>query len=206
MAKEKNGTTKQADKATTAQAKQKTSTIHKVETIDAWDKYVSTSGVVVMTVYLVIISILLLYAIFQFWPHQNQSRSSAQGVYFLLWQIPISTEMGLLAIVAFAGALGGQIHAIRSFVWYVGNRKLKVSWLVQYISTPFIAASLALIFYFVLRAVFIPMKSNAENVNAYGFAGLAGLVGLFSTMVVNKLRRIAGEILGPALHEEDSEA
>jgi len=99
-----------------------------------------------MTVYLVILSILLLYSIFQFWPHQNQPRGATQGVNFFVWQIPISTEMSLLAVVAFAGALGGQIHAIRSFAWYVGNRKLKVSWLVQYILTSFIAASLAIIF------------------------------------------------------------
>jgi len=206
MAKEKNGTIKQAGKTPPAQAKQKTLTTQKAETIDVWDKYVSPAGAVVMTVYLVILSILLLYSIFQFWPHQNQHRSATQGVYFFVWQIPISTEMSLLAVVALAGALGGQIHAIRSFAWYVGNRKLKVSWLVQYILTPFIAASLALIFYFVLRALFIPMNSNAENANTYGFVGLAGLVGLFSTMVVNKLRRMAVEILGLLQHEEDSAA
>jgi len=48
------------------------------------------------------------------------------------------------------------------------------------------------------------MNSNTENANAYGFAGLAGLVGLFSTMVMNILRRIAVEILGLLQHEEDS--
>ena len=117
MAKGKNGTTRQTDKTTPAQTKQKTSTTQKAETIDLWDKYVSPGGAVVMTAYLVILSILLLYSIFQFWPQLNQTRRATQEVYFLTWQIPISTEMSLLAVVALAGALGGQIHAIRSFAW-----------------------------------------------------------------------------------------
>ena len=196
MAKEKNGTTKQADKTTPAQAKQKSLTTHKGETLDVWDKSVSPAGTVAMTVYLVVLSILLMYAIFQFWPLQNQPKGVAQGVYFFVWQIPISTEMSLLAVVALAGALGGQVHALRSFAWYVGNRRLKVSWLVRYFLTPFVAASLALVFYFVMRAGFFPTNSTTQNINVYGFAGMAGLVGLFSGMAVEKLRRMAQELLG----------
>lgn len=202
MAKEKKGTTKQADKTTPAQARQKPLTTHKGETLDVWDKYVSPAGTVAMTIYLVMLSILLLYAIFQFWPSQPSTKA-AQQVKFLLWQIPISADLRLLAVVVFTGALGGQIHALRSFASYVGNRKLKVSWLVRYFLTPFVAASLALVFYFVMRAGFFPANSTAQNMNVYGFAGLAGLVGLFSTMAVNKLRRMVIELLGPLEKEED---
>ncbi len=203
MAKEKNGTTKQADKTTPAQAKQKTMTTHKGETIDVWDKYMSPAGTIAMTVYLVMLSILLLYAIFQFWPPQLSSKNATEPVVFLGQEIAISVELRLLAVIMFAGALGGQIHALRSFASYVGNRRLKVSWLVRYFLTPFVAASLALVFYFVIRAGFFPTNATAQNMNVYGFAGLAGLVGLFSTMAVNKLRRMAIELLGPLEKEED---
>ena len=202
MAKRETGTTKQIQKTTPAQAKQNTSTIHKAETLEVWDKYVSPAMAVVMTVYLVMLSILLIYAIFQFWPPQTQARASQQ-VEFLCWEIPISTDLRLLAVVVFAGALGGQIHALRSFASYVGNRRLKVSWLMQYFLTPFVAASLALVFYFVIRAGFFPTNTTTQNMNVYGFAGLAGLVGLFSTMAVNKLRRMAEELLGPPEEEKD---
>jgi hypothetical protein len=202
MAKETKGTTKQADKTTPAQAKQKTSTTYKAETLAEWDKYVSPAGVVAMTVYLIILTILLLYAILQFWP-QLPPAIKAQQVKFLCWRILISNELCLLAVVVFAGALGGQIHALRSFASYVGNRKLKVSWLVRYFLTPFVAASLALVFYFVIRAGFFTENTSAQNMNVYGFAGLAGLVGLFSTMAVSKLRRMAIELLGPLEKEED---
>ena len=202
MAKRETGTTKQIQKTTPAQAKQNTSTIHKAETLEVWDKYVSPAMAVVMTVYLVMLSILLIYAIFQFWPPQTQARASQQ-VEFLCWEIPISTDLRLLAVVVFAGALGGQIHALRSFASYVGNRRLKVSWLVRYFLTPFVAASLALMFYFVIRAGFFTANTMTQNMNIYGFAGLAGLVGLFSTMAVNKLRRMAEELLGPPEEEKD---
>jgi hypothetical protein len=203
MAGKKNGTTKRTDKATPAQANQKTSTTHKSETLDVWDKYVSPASAVAMTVYLVILSIVLLYGIFQFWPPQFPSKDTSQPVEFLSREIAISVELRLLAVVVFAGALGGQIHALRSFASYVGNRRLKVSWLVRYFLTPFVAAGLALVFYFVIRAGFFTANTTTQNMNVYGFAGLAGLVGLFSTMAVNKLRRMAIELLGPLEKEED---
>ena len=203
MAKEKKGTTKQTDKTTPTQAKQKALTTHKGETLEVWDKYVSPAETVVMTIYLVMLSILLLYAIFQFWPPQLPSKDAVQPVEFFGQEIAISVDLRLLAVVVFAGALGGQIHALRSFASYVGNRKLKVSWLVRYFLTPFVAASLALVFYFVIRAGFFPTNTTTQNMNVYGFAGMAGLVGLFSTMVVNKLRRMAIELLGPLENEGD---
>jgi len=202
MAKGKKETTKQANKATPAQSKQKPTTTHRGETLNEWDRYVSPAGTVAMTVYLVGLSILLFYAIFQFWPLLPPARASHQ-VKFVFWQIPISAELRLLAVVVFAGALGGQIHALRSFASYVGNRRLKVSWLVRYFLTPFVAASLALVFYFVIHAGFFPTNTTTQNMNIYGFAGLAGLVGLFSTMAVNKLRCMAIELLGPLEKEED---
>lgn len=202
MAREKNVTTKQAGKTTSTQTKQNTSIAHKAETLVVWDKFVSPPGAVAMTVYLIILTILLLYAILQFWP-QTPPATKTQQVKFLYWRIIISTELRLLAVVVFAGALGGQIHALRSFASYVGNRKLKVSWLVRYFMTPFVAASLSLVFYFVIRAGFFTANTTTQNMNVYGFAGLAGLVGLFSTMAVNKLRRMAIELLGPLETEQD---
>jgi hypothetical protein len=196
MAKEKNGTIKQTQKTTPAQAKQKSSITHKGETLDVWDKYVSPAGAVVMTVYLVMLSILLLYAIFQFWPSQLSSKDTAQPVEFFSQEIAISIELRLLAVVVFAGALGGQIHALRSFASYVGNRKLKVSWLVRYFLTPFVAASLALVFYFVIRAGFFTANTTNQDMNVYGFTGLAGLVGMFSGMAIEKLRSLAEQLLG----------
>lgn len=194
MAKEKNGTTKQTNQSVTA-AEQKQ--------CDVWAECVSPGGIICMAIYLVVLSILLVYAIFQFWPPQLPPEEVEKNVDFLSWKIPISVDLRLLAVVVLTGALGGQIHALRSFASYVGNRKLITSWLIQYILMPFVAASLALVFYFVMRAGFFPANTTPQDMNVYGFAGLAGLVGLFSTMAVNKLRRMAEELLGPLEKQED---
>ena len=203
MARETKGTTKQAGKTTPAQVKQQTMTTRTAETLVVWDKHVSPGCAVAMTVYLVILSILLIYAIFQFWPAEISSRNAVKPVEFFNQEIDVSVELRLLAVIVFAGALGGQVHALRSFSSYVGNRKLKVSWLVRYFLMPFVAASLALVFYFVIRAGFFTADAATRNMNVYGFAGLAGLVGLFSNMAVNKLRRMAVELLGPLEKEQD---
>jgi len=202
MAKEKNGTTKQAEEKPSKQTEQSVIAAERKQ-CDVWAECVSPGGIIFMTIYLVVSSILLVYAIFQFWPPQLPPEKVAKQVEFLYWKIPISVELRLLAVVVLTGALGGQIHTLRSFASYVGNRRLRTSWLIQYLLTPFAAASLALVFYFVMRAGFFPANSTTQNMNVYGFAGLAGLVGLFSTMAVNKLRRMALELLGPLEKEED---
>ncbi len=202
MAKEKNGTTKQAEKKPSKQTEQ-SATAAKQKQCDIFAECVSPGGIILMTIYLVVSSILLVYAIFQLWPPQLPPDKVARQVEFLYWKIPISVDLRLLAVVVLTGALGGQIHTLRSFSSFVGNRKLKTSWLIQYILMPFVAASLALVFYFVMRAGFFSANTTTQNMNVYGFAGLAGLVGLFSTMAVNKLRRMAIELLGPLEEEED---
>jgi len=200
MAKEKNETTNQAENQPSKQTEQ-SETAAEQKRCDVWAECVSPGGIIFMSIYLVVSSILLVYAIFQFWPPPEDE--VAKQVEFFYWKIPISADLRLLAVVVFTGALGGQIHTLRSFAWYVGNRRLMTSWLIQYILTPFVAASLALVFYFVMRAGFFPANSTTQNMNVYGFAGLAGLVGLFSTMAVNKLKRMAKELLGPLEKGED---
>ena len=47
------------------------------------------------------------------------------------WHFDIWDEVRLLLIVILAGALGSLVHTVRSVYWYVGNRKLKWSWLAS---------------------------------------------------------------------------
>ena len=202
MAMEKSGATKQAEKKPAKQTEQSETTAKEIQ-CDIFSECVSPGGIIFMAIYLIVLSILLVYAIFQFWPPQLSPEKVAKQVEFLYWKISISADLRLLAVVVLTGALGGQIHTLRSFVSYVGDRKLKASWLIQYILTPFMAAGLALVFYFVMRAGFFPTDSTTQDMNVYGFAGLAGLVGLFSNMAVNKLRRMAKELLGPVETDED---
>jgi hypothetical protein len=196
MAREAAGTRGPARAGRRGQSQKGAEIGEKQQWVDVWSGYVSPGGIIASAVYLIALSALLIYAIFQFWPGQLSQRGVAEAVRFFDTRISMSVELRLLAVVALTGALGGQIHVLRSFAWYVGNRQLKLSWLMQYFLTPFVAASLALVFYFVVRAGFISADASVASNNVYGFAGLAGLVGLFSSMAVNKLKHMAEELLG----------
>src|SRR4030042_38486 len=199
---ENNAATNQAEKNPANQPEQNEKAEEEIR-CGVFPECVSPGGIIFMSIYLVVISVLLVYAIFQFWPPQLEPEKVARQVEFLSWKIPISVELRLLVVIVLTGALGGQIHTLRSFVSYVGNRKLRASWLIQYFLTPFVGAGLALVFYFVIRAGFFPANSTTDDMNVYGFAGLAGLVGLFSNLAVNKLRCMAIELLGPGEKDDD---
>jgi hypothetical protein len=104
-------------------------------------------GILLIAGYLILMSIMLVYGIVQFWPGpvpENGVGPAALPVRFLFWSFSVSEEVRLLLIVALAGALGGQVRSLRSLAWYVGNRILRRSWLILYILTPLVGATLAL--------------------------------------------------------------
>jgi hypothetical protein len=151
-----------------------------------------------MLAYLILISSILFYGLIQFWPSPASAESSAQvyqQVTFFLWRFSISDEVRLLIIVTLVGALGGIVHALRSFYWYVGNRDLKYSWLPLYIIRPLVGATLAIVFYLVIRGGFFSPGATVEQTSPFGFAALAGLVGMFSEQAVLKLKELAETLL-----------
>jgi hypothetical protein len=118
-----------------------------------------------------------------------------QTVNFLGWQLKIWDEQRLLLLVLLAGALGSLIHDIRSVYWYIGNRELVKSWLAMYLLLPFAGATLALVFYLVVRGGFFSPKSGFNETSPFGFIALAVLVGMFSPQAVLKLKDVAETML-----------
>jgi len=105
--------------------------------------------------------------------------------------VSLNTSMFLIAL--FSGALGSLLHSLRSLYWYAGNRRLRWSWAIMYMLLPFSGAVLALIFYIIIRAGFLPSSGTTPTVPStpYGFAALGALVGLFSEEAVLKLKQVA---------------
>jgi hypothetical protein len=164
-------------------------------------------GIILTMAYLILFSILLLYGLVQLWPSSISAEKSApltSPVTFLLWTFCISDEVRLLLIVALAGALGGLVHALRSFYWYVGNRVLVRSWLAMYVLLPFVGATLGLVFYLVIRGGFFSPQATVEQTSPFGFAALAGLVGMFSQQAVLKLKQVVETLLTEAPKGEDA--
>src|SRR5215470_1803378 len=114
-----------------------------------------------------------------------------------LWKPWIWGETRLLIIVILAGAFGSLVHAIRSFYWYIGNRGLKWSWSVMYMLLPFSGGILAMLFYFVVRGGFFSAQSTIKDTSPFAFAAFSGLVGMFSSQAVEKLKQIAGTVFAP---------
>lgn len=162
-------------------------------------------GIILLTVYLILFSIFLIYSLVIFWPLPSPTEGSAQVspsviVTFLFWQFSsISGEIQLLLIVTLAGALGSMVHALRSLYWYVGHRKLMWSWALKYILLPFVGATMGLVFYVIVRSGFFsPQATVNKDISPYGFAALAIMAGLFSEQAVEKLRQVATTLLAEA--------
>ena len=98
-----------------------------------------------------------------------------------------SREVDLLWLVIVAGALGAFVYSARSFVDFVGNRMIRVSWSAWYLLYPLIGAALALIFYLVIRGGFLTSASKGSDINVYGLVAISGMVGMFSKQATNKL-------------------
>jgi hypothetical protein len=131
------------------------------------------------------------------------------GQYELQCQGPFSItlehsfEVRLLLLVLLAGALGSYIHATTSFVDYVGNRKLSANWVWWYLLRPYVGMTLALLFYFVVRGGFISVSAGGEDMNPFGIAALAGLVGMFSKQATDKLSEVFKTLFRAAEGEGD---
>jgi hypothetical protein len=105
---------------------------------------------------------------------------------------PPPSDADLILVVILAGALGGVIHAIRSFWWYVGNRELVWSWSLMYILLPFTGAAIATVFFLIVRGGFMDPPKDKEA--TLFVIAIAVLTGLFSQQAALKLADIANAV------------
>jgi hypothetical protein len=109
----------------------------------------------------------------------------------------------LLLLVIVAGILGAFVHGATSLADYIGNNNFNKSWSWFYLLRPAIGMALALVFYFVIRGGFLSTSGGAKDINPYGIAALAGLVGMFSKQATDKLSEVFGTLFRAAPGEGD---
>jgi hypothetical protein len=181
---------------------------------DTGAKCVPFAGILVLLLFAFALAALLLYALVAVWP---ESKTVAQGtgaaasqapannpIEFLGYRFKLSVDARFFTIVAIAGGLGGMVHTLRSLSWYIGNRHLKWSWVPFYVLLPVVGASCATLFYLVLRAGLFSSSTAAADANAYGFAAVGALVGLFTEQALEKLREVFSSILTSAPRGSDA--
>ena len=159
---------------------------------------VGPMGIAMITAYLIVCSVLLMYSVVVFWPAPappSGAAATSSPATFLAWTFSVPDESRLFLIVALAGALGSMVHSLRSLYWYIGNKELVLRWVTMYILLPFVGATLALVFYFVIRGGFFSPQTTVQQTSPFGFAALSGLVGLFSEQAVLKLKAVPDILL-----------
>jgi len=106
----------------------------------------------------------------------------------------INRELDLIWLVMLAGALGSFLHTAQSYSDYVGNQKLKASWVWWYCYRPFIGAGLAFVFYAAVRGGVMAIASGstakAAELNPFGVISVAAMVGMFSKAATMKLGEV----------------
>jgi len=163
-------------------------------------KAVKPAGIVLLALVILGLLAFAVYCLIAVWPVQPGVTGSTVS-YVAGIRLNLDQEHRLFVVVAVTGALGGLIHSARSLYAYVGDRALLRSWLLFYLSLPFIGAGLAVLFYLILRGGLI--TGSAAEVNFFGFAAISALVGLFTPEAALKLQEIFTTLLVSTPQERD---
>jgi hypothetical protein len=162
--------------------------------------YVGWGGVIAAMTLIGLLAASLAYMLVAFFPiDANTKRVVYFGAAFNL-----SHDTALFVMVLSAGGMGGCIHGLRSLTWYFGHADLRHRWMLMYCSLPFVGALLALIFYLLLRGGLLSAQTTGNDVNAYGFAAIGALVGLFSAQAAQMLLKVFSTIFSTVSPGSDS--
>lgn len=118
-----------------------------------------TIGIFSLGIYLHAVMAALVYLLVALWPEGASVHLSV----FCRSLAVLSRDQALLWSMAVLGAIGGNLHAISSFVAYVGNRTFVRSWVWWYVARAPVGISLALVMYFVLRGGLFPLAVPTSN-------------------------------------------
>jgi hypothetical protein len=144
----------------------------------------------------------LIYVLIKIWPKVPHGRGGGGGgaaragndkpvdLFWGLFEFNLLAETALIVVTAIMGGIGATVFIAVSFSDYVGNRRFAKSWIWFYLVRLFVGPALAVIFYFTLRGGFLATSSSGSDINPYGVAAMAGLVGLFSKQAGDKLRQV----------------
>lgn len=98
-----------------------------------------------------------------------------------------------LLVTMFAAGVGATITTILGFLDHASTLKdFKARFVPWYIARPLLGLLLGVVFYFVIKGGLLATvgSQNAEEIDVYGLAAFAALVGMFSKRAIEKLRDV----------------
>lgn len=180
--------------------------VQTIRSKDAPDSHFNLK-VTILGLYHLLMVLVLVYCLFKIWPNyttdDNGKVVAVNSINIFGEVISAGSEAGLLLLVMVAAALGSYIHASTSFVSYVGNKSLVMSWVWWYILRPFIGVALALVFYFVIRGGLLAGGTGANDISIFGITAISGLVGMFSKQATDKLGELFNDLFRTKKGEGD---
>jgi hypothetical protein len=168
-------------------------------------RYVTSAGTIFWALFIALVGVALISALVNLWPvvdptlptnattAQQDSAAQAHNDVVFLWgafDLSLNKSSGLIVLAMVAGALGSFVQASLAFVHWVGVRQLETSWVWWYGFRLFSGAVLAVIVYLGIRGGLFGSQNATTEVNAYGTAAFAALVGLFSKQAIAKLQEV----------------
>jgi hypothetical protein len=121
-----------------------------------------------------------------------------------------------LLVTMFAAGVGATITTVLGFLDHASTQKnFKARFIPWYIARPILGLLLGVVFYFVIKGGLLATvgSQSAEDIDVYGLAAFAALVGMFSKRAIEKLRDVFGTLFATqadlererALREADEE-
>jgi len=153
---------------------------------------------------LIAAAVIAVICIVELWPTSSSATTFNTSHILFGVRTTLNLDVNLMLVVILAGGLGGILHSLRSVAWYVGERQLLWSWMLFYAVLPIVGAIVALLFYLLIRGGLITPQGSSKDINAYGMAAIAALVGLFTSQAAQMLLRVFSNLFAPAPSGSDS--
>jgi hypothetical protein len=156
----------------------------------------------VLSIYTMALLVASIYLLTNIWPKTSQELSSNATRTITFYGIGVGVSVGpetmLIIVIILSAILGSCVYSLSGISSNLAAKRFDKSWDGWYVTRPFIAAGLGLIFYFLVRGGVLSLGSSLSNLNIVGVAGLSGLIGLFSQGAYRKLHDVADTFFGTA--------
>jgi hypothetical protein len=165
------------------------------ERIIASDGYWEWIKVILLGFFLLIIPVILVFFIIDFWPVKNAANTWSNTTMIMGFQL--SFHLRMLLLVLLAGALGSYIHVATSFSYHIARRDYEPHWYWWYWMRLPVGATLALVFIMIIEGGLFVVSTSYSDSTPITTIGVAALIGLFSRHALEKLRDIFDVVFNP---------
>lgn len=104
-------------------------------------------------------------------------------------RMALSPDQAMFGIIALFGGVGGTLYSLGQLLLGRPDSTATVSSLLR----PFAASALAVVFYVILRALFLP-PGNLASSSPYGFLAIAALTGYFVDLMLAGLKTVVATL------------